>query len=81
MRNCHTSLFGLKKQPEPVVPNLRNITLSLLAGNPTIPFTLKQINDLPENIKMPFQARHRAASSTLDVTDLPQSFDVGASAV
>lgn len=43
--------FKLKKQPEPVVPNLGSITLSLLEGDPSIPFTLKQINDLPENIR------------------------------
>ena len=43
--------FKRKQQPEPVVPNLGSITLSLLEGDPTIPFTLKQINDLPENIR------------------------------
>ncbi|MBI2333619.1 MAG: hypothetical protein HYU84_15950 [Chloroflexi bacterium] len=43
--------FRVKQQPEPVVPNLGRITLSLLEGDPSTPFTLKQINDLPENIK------------------------------
>lgn len=43
--------FRVKQQPEPVVPNLGRITLSLLEGDSSIPFTLKQINDLPENIK------------------------------
>jgi hypothetical protein len=43
--------FRVKQQPEPVVPNLGRITLSLLEGDPATPFTLKQINDLPENIK------------------------------
>ncbi len=43
--------FKRKQQPEPVVPNLGSITLSLLEGDPTIPFTLKQINELPENIR------------------------------
>lgn len=43
--------FRVKQQPDPVVPNLGQITLSLLEGDPSTPFTLKQINDLPENIK------------------------------
>lgn len=43
--------FRVKQQPDPVVPNLGRITLSLLEGDASIPFTLKQINDLPENIK------------------------------
>lgn len=43
--------FRVKPQPEPVVPDLGRITLSLLEGDASIPFTLKQINDLPENIK------------------------------
>lgn len=43
--------FRVKKQPDPVVPNLGSITLSLLEGDAATPFTLKQINDLPENIK------------------------------
>lgn len=43
--------FKRKQQPEPIVPNLGSITLSLLEGDATIPFTLKQINELPENIR------------------------------
>jgi hypothetical protein len=43
--------FRVKQQPDPVVPNLGSITLSLLEGDAATPFTLKQINDLPENIK------------------------------
>lgn len=43
--------FRRKNQPEPIVPNLGSITLSLLEGDPSTPFTIKQINDLPENIK------------------------------
>jgi hypothetical protein len=43
--------FRVKKQPDPVVPNLGSITLSLLEGDAATPFTIKQINDLPENIK------------------------------
>lgn len=43
--------FRVKQQPEPVVPNLGQITLSLLEGDAFTPFTIKQINDLPENIK------------------------------
>ncbi len=43
--------FRLKKQPEHVVPDLGNITLSLLERDAVTPFTLKQLNSLPENIK------------------------------
>jgi hypothetical protein len=43
--------FKRKQQPEPIVPNLGSITLSLLEGDPTVPFTLTQINELPENIR------------------------------
>jgi hypothetical protein len=43
--------FRVKQQPDPVVPNLGSITLSLLEGDAATPFTIKQINDLPENIK------------------------------
>lgn len=43
--------FKRKEKLDPIVPNLGSITLSLLEGDPSIPFTIKQINDLPENIK------------------------------
>jgi hypothetical protein len=43
--------FRRKEQLEPVVPNLGSITLSLLEGDASIPLTIRQINDLPENIK------------------------------
>lgn len=43
--------FRLKQQTEKVVPDLGNITLSLLERDATTPFTLKQLNSLPENIK------------------------------
>ncbi|MBI3160941.1 MAG: hypothetical protein HYZ23_00445 [Chloroflexi bacterium] len=43
--------FRRKSAPGPVVPNLGGITLSLLEGDPTLPFTIKQLNNLPENIK------------------------------
>jgi len=45
------TFFRRKQAPEPIVPNLGSITLSLLEGDPTVPFTIKQLNDLPENIK------------------------------
>jgi hypothetical protein len=43
--------FRRKSAPEPVVPNLGSITLSLLEGDASLPFTIKQLNNLPENIK------------------------------
>lgn len=43
--------FKRKEKLEPIVPNLGSITLSLLEGDASIPFTIRQINDLPENIK------------------------------
>lgn len=45
------TFFRRKQHPEPVVPNLGSITLSLLEGDPSLPFTIRQLNDLPENIK------------------------------
>jgi len=45
------TFFRRKQNPEPIVPNLGSITMSLLEGDPTTPFTIKQLNDLPENIK------------------------------
>lgn len=43
--------FRRKEQLEPVVPSLGSITLSLLEGDSSIPLTIRQINDLPENTK------------------------------
>ncbi len=43
--------FKRKEKLEPIVPNLGSITLSLLEGDASTPFTIRQINDLPENIK------------------------------
>jgi hypothetical protein len=39
------------KQPEPVVPDLGAISLSLLERDGTLPFTIRQLNNLPENVK------------------------------
>ena len=43
--------FRLKQQPEPVVPDLGAISLSLLERDATLPFTIRQLNNLPENVK------------------------------
>ena len=43
--------FRLKQQPEPVVPDLGAISLSLLEKDATLPFTIRQLNNLPENVK------------------------------
>ena len=61
--------FRVKQKPDPVVPDLGSITLSLLEGDPSIPFTLKQINDLPLNIK-------RRVYRNLIPTSLLTRFDI-----
>ena len=43
--------FRVKKQPEPVVPDLGAISLSLLEDDATLPFTIRQLNNLPQNVK------------------------------
>ena len=43
--------FRLKQQPEQVVPDLGAISLSLLERDATLPFTIRQLNNLPENVK------------------------------
>jgi hypothetical protein len=43
--------FRVKQQPEQVVPDLGAISLSLLEGEATLPFTIRQLNNLPENVK------------------------------
>ncbi|HEX8991172.1 MAG TPA: hypothetical protein VF784_05790 [Anaerolineales bacterium] len=43
--------FRLKRQPDRVVPDLGAISVSLLEGDPTLPFTIRQLNNLPENVK------------------------------
>ncbi len=43
--------FRVKRQPQRVVPDLGAISISLLEGDPTLPFTIRQLNNLPENIK------------------------------
>lgn len=43
--------FRVKRQPERVVPDLGAISISLLEGDPSLPFTIRQINNLPENVK------------------------------
>jgi hypothetical protein len=39
------------KQHEPVVPDLGAISLSLLERDGTLPFTIRQLNNLPDNVK------------------------------
>ena len=43
--------FRVKRQPDRVVPDLGAISVSLLEGDPTLPFTIRQLNNLPENVK------------------------------
>jgi len=43
--------FRVKQQPEKVVPDLGAISISLLERDATLPFTIRQLNNLPENIK------------------------------
>jgi hypothetical protein len=43
--------FRVKQQPEQVVPDLGAISLSLLERDATLPFTIRQLNNLPENVK------------------------------
>jgi hypothetical protein len=43
--------FRVKQQPEKVVPDLGAISVSLLEQDATLPFTIRQLNNLPENIK------------------------------
>jgi hypothetical protein len=44
-------LFRVKQQPEQVVPDLGELSISLLEQDATLPFTIRQLNNLPENIK------------------------------
>jgi hypothetical protein len=43
--------FRVKQQPEKVVPDLGAISISLLERDGTLPFTIRQLNNLPENVK------------------------------
>jgi hypothetical protein len=43
--------FRVKQQPEKVVPDLGAISISLLEDDATLPFTIRQLNNLPENVK------------------------------
>ena len=43
--------FRVKSQPEKIVPDLGAISLSLLERDANLPFTIRQLNNLPENVK------------------------------
>jgi hypothetical protein len=43
--------FRIKREPEKVVPDLGAISLSLLERDANLPFTIRQLNNLPENVK------------------------------
>ncbi len=43
--------FRVKSQPDKVVPDLGAISISLLERDATLPFTIRQLNNLPENVK------------------------------
>ena len=43
--------FRIRREPEKVVPDLGVISISLLERDATLPFTIRQLNNLPENVK------------------------------
>jgi hypothetical protein len=43
--------FRVKRQPEQVVPDLGAISISMLERDATLPFTIRQLNNLPGNLK------------------------------
>jgi hypothetical protein len=43
--------FRVKPQPEKVVPDLGAISLALLERDSTLPFTIRQLNNLPEHVR------------------------------
>jgi hypothetical protein len=43
--------FRVKRQPERVVPDLGALSVALLERDPSLPFTIRQLNNLPENVK------------------------------
>lgn len=43
--------FRVKQQPEKIVPDLGAISISLLERDAGLPFTIRQLNNLPENVK------------------------------
>ena len=43
--------FRVKQKSEQIVPDLGAISLSLLEGDATLPFTIRQLNNLPDAIK------------------------------
>jgi hypothetical protein len=43
--------FRVKRQPEKVVPDLGAISASLLESDAHLPVTIRQLNNLPENVK------------------------------
>lgn len=43
--------FRVKQQPGKVVPDLGAISISLLEDDATLPFTIRQLNNLPQNVK------------------------------
>jgi len=43
--------FRVKRQPDKFVPDLGALSISLLERDATLPFTIRQLNNLPENVK------------------------------
>jgi hypothetical protein len=43
--------FRVKQQPEQVVPDLGALSISLLERDAALPFTIRQLNNLPGNVK------------------------------
>jgi len=43
--------FRVKRQPEKIIPDLGEISVSLLERDAALPFTIRQLNNLPEAVK------------------------------
>ena len=43
--------FRIKREPEKIVPDLGAISVSLLESDANLPFTIRQLNNLPEAVK------------------------------
>ena len=57
--------FRVKREPQKVVPDLGAISISLLESDANLPFTIRQLNNLPEAIKR--RVHHGLISPTLSV--------------
>lgn len=51
VHNQMLNYFRVKRQPEKIVPDLGEISVSLLEQDAALPFTIRQLNNLPEAVK------------------------------